>query len=56
MSTRWYMSQLDALPPETRRRLSMQLRRSLRSGSPPSRREWTSTVKQAYGGHRALAA
>ena len=56
MSTRWYVSQLQQLPPDARRRLTMQLRRSLRSGSCPSRRQWMAAVRQAYGGYRALAA
>ena len=56
MSTRWYVSQLEKLPPETRRRLSMQLRRSMRAGSPPSRRQWTFTIQHACGGYHTLAA
>lgn len=56
MSTRWYVSQLEELPPDAKRRLSMQLRRSLRAGSPPTRRQWKSTIQNAYGGYRTLAA
>jgi len=49
MSTRWYLSQLDRLPMDSRRRLSQALRRYLRNGTPPSRREWRLTVEQASG-------
>ncbi|MFH1569300.1 MAG: hypothetical protein ABIL09_14995 [Gemmatimonadota bacterium] len=55
MSTRWYVSQLEQLPPDTRRRLSAELRRYLRAGSPPTRRQWLQTVHGAYGAYRTVA-
>ena len=56
MSTRWHVSQLKHLPPRTRRRLTMQLRRSMRARFLPTRRQWLLAIQQAYGGHRNLAA
>ena len=52
MSTRWYLNQMECLPSESRRRLSLHLRRHLRNGTPPSRREWRLTVEQAFGRYR----
>ena len=54
-NTRWYSSLLEGLPPESRRRLSTQLRRSMRTGSLPSRRAWQTTVQQASGLYRVRA-
>ena len=50
MSTRWHAQLLEGLPPDSRRRLSSQLRRSGRAGSPPTRRAWTLTVQQEVNG------
>ncbi len=52
MSTRWYCGLLLDLPPDSRRRLSSELRRSIRSGSLPSRRSWRATVSEAMYGYR----
>mgnify|MGYP006417571777 CR=1 FL=1 len=51
MSTRWYCGLLADLPSDSQRRLSTQLRRSIRSGVLPSRRDWRATVNQAMYGY-----
>lgn len=51
--TRWYCGLLEDLPKDSRRRLSAHLRRSIRSGALPSRREWRAMVGQATYGYRA---
>ena len=56
MSTRWYLNQLESLPSDSRRRLSQQLRRYLRNGSPPSRREWRLAVEQAFSHYQPTMA
>ena len=50
MSTRWHVQLLEGLPPDSRRRLSKQLRRSVRAGSPPTQRAWAQTVQQEVNG------
>lgn len=51
-NTRWYSSLLEGLPPTSRRRLSTQLRRSVRTDSLPSRRSWRNTVERAASAYR----
>jgi hypothetical protein len=53
ISTRWYCGLLEGLPQDSRRRLSAQLRRSLRAGCPPSRRAWRAMVEGSLYGYRA---
>ncbi len=55
MNIRWCKSQLEGLPPESRRRLNSQLRRSARLGDLPSRRQWRTTVQNALGFYRPAA-
>jgi hypothetical protein len=52
VNLRWYKSQLDLLPPDSRKRLSNQLRRAMRVGGLPSRREWRQTIQQVMGSYR----
>lgn len=54
MNLSWYKSQLDTLPPDSRKRLSTQLRRNIRASGLPSRREWRQTVQRALGGYRPV--
>ena len=56
MNLRWYKSQLDLLPPDSRKRLSNELRRTMRGGTMPSRREWRQAVQQAIGSYRPVPA
>ncbi len=51
MGLRWYTSQLDILPLESKKRLTQQLMRSVRRGDLPSRKEWKSTIQRAGGMH-----
>ena len=46
-STRWHCGLLEGLPRDGKRRLSSELRRSIRSGSLPSRRAWKAPVSEA---------
>ena len=55
MNLRWYKSQLDLLPPDSRKRLSNELRRTMRVRGLPSRRQWRQTVQQALGSYRAVS-
>ena len=55
MNIRWYQSQLEGLPPDSRRRLTCQLRRSIRLGGLPSKREWRTAVQNALGSYRPAA-
>ena len=55
MNIRWYKSQLEGLPPDSRRRLTSQLRRSVRGGDLPSKRQWRTTVQNALGIYRPAA-
>ena len=55
MNTRWYCGLLLDLPTSSRRRLSSQLRRCIRSGSLPSRRGWKATVSEAMYGYMRRA-
>ena len=52
-STRWYCGLLEGLPGDSKRRLSSELRRSIRCGSLPSRRAWKASVSEAMYGYRA---
>jgi len=54
VNLRWYKSQLELLPPDSRKRLSNRLRRDMRVGGLPSRREWRLTVQQALGSYRTV--
>lgn len=51
MSLRWYTSQMDILPLESKKRLTLQLMRSVRRDDLPSRKEWKSTIQRAGGMH-----
>ncbi|MFP6646828.1 MAG: hypothetical protein VCF24_25195 [Candidatus Latescibacterota bacterium] len=46
-STRWHCGLLEGLPRDGKRRLPSELRRSIRSGSLPSRRAWKAPVSEA---------
>ena len=52
-STMWYCGLLESLPRDSKRRLSSELRRSIRSGSLPSRRAWKASVSEEMYGYRA---
>ena len=52
-STRWYCGLLEGLPGDSKRRLSSELRRSIRSGSLPSKRAWKASGSEAMYGCRA---
>jgi hypothetical protein len=54
MNLRWYKTELTRLPPESRKRLSNQLRRQLRIGSLPTKRQWRGLVEQALGGYQPV--
>ena len=46
---RWYTAQLEGLPPESRKKLTRQLMRSMRRGGLPSRREWQFAIQRVTG-------
>jgi hypothetical protein len=50
IGTRWYCGLLTELPADSRRRLSAELRRSIRSGSLPTRRAWRTAISEAMYG------
>ena len=53
MNLRWYKDQIEGLPPESRKRLQQHLRRTIRTGDPPTKREWRTAVQRSLRPYRA---
>ena len=47
LKLRWYRSQLERLPTDSKQKMTQELMRAMRRGSLPSKREWKYAVQKA---------